>query len=119
MDPSLPPDQLPPRIVAFIAGLSLLGGLSHFLGQLRAGRHRSHWAIELAADLAYALAAGFLVWYAATAHQVNPYLTAALSITAGHLGAKLIYVIQTGILERAEQALATATRNDKAKENDQ
>jgi hypothetical protein len=105
MDPSIPPDQLPPRLVAFITGLSLLGGLSHFLGQLRAGRHRSHWAIELAADLSYALAAGFLVWYAATAHQVNPYLIAALSITAGHLGAKLIWIIQALLLERFESGI--------------
>lgn len=94
MDLSTPPHELPTRLLAFILTLSMLGGLANYITRLRTGPLRTHWLLELVADLVYSLSAGLVVWYVATASQMCDYYAAALAIVAGHLGAKLFVQVQ-------------------------
>jgi len=111
-----PPHDLPAKIVAFITGLSLLGGLSHFFDRATKGKLNAHWIIELAADILYSLSAGFTVWYAAEGANLCPYTAAALAIVGGHLGAKLMVVAQSAIIRRTTILLTGTSNNTDDKE---
>jgi uncharacterized membrane protein len=84
----------------------MLGGLAHFLDRVRKGELRAHWGLELACDSLYSLAAGLLVWYIAIATIGCQFMSAALAIVGGHLGARFIFMVQRVVVDRILDKLA-------------
>ena len=94
MDPSFQSPVVPWHVIASVAALSMLGGLAHFLDRLRSNDLKANWIVELACDVLYSLATGFLFWYAVIAAGACGELAAAAAIIGGHLGAKFLFMVQ-------------------------
>jgi len=110
-DPNLGPDEVPLKVILLVAGLAMLGGLAHFLDRIRKGDLRAHWALELACDTLYSLAAGLLVWYITIATVGCQFTAAAAAIVGGHLGARFMFMVQRVLVDRILDRLAADNGN--------
>lgn len=115
MDPSLGPQDVPLKVVALIVGLSVLGGLTNFFSRLKNGTLRANWLIELLGDVLYSLSAGFCTWYLAISAGACEFCAASFAIIAGHLGARLMFALQSAMTDRVLSWLES--RSDKARDN--
>lgn len=116
MDPSVDPQDLPAKIVAFIIALSILGGLAHYTDRVRRGKLRAHWSLELLGDTLYSMASGFTLWYLAIGAGSSEYLAAGSAIVGGHLGARFMFMAQEALVERTLRSLKS--NNDKPTEDE-
>jgi len=112
MPPSIGPQDLPPKVIAFVIGLSMLGGMAHYMDRLRRGQLKAHWSIELAGDILYSLATGFTVWYFASASGTSEYISAGMAIVGGHLGARFMFMVQEALVEKAMRSIRGEKHTD-------
>ncbi len=96
-DPRHDPGAIGILTYAWVLGLAMLGGFANFIGKLRRGKVRAFNVTELIGDLVISAFAGIITFYLCTYAELDPLLTAALVGMCGHMGSRLIVLMERKI----------------------
>ena len=85
---------------AWIAVLSMLGGLVAFLQKLKEGSVRVFNVVEFVGELCTSAFTGVVTYYLCEAAHFSAFLTAALVGISGHMGNRLLFLFEKYLSER-------------------
>lgn len=81
----------------WMIGISMLGGIVHFLQKVKAGKARAINIVELFGEMMISGFVGIISYWLCKAYGINEYLTAAGVAISGHMGARAIYLLEQWI----------------------
>ena len=94
------PTQYSALTYAWIALLSMWGGLVNWIRKRRSGEARPFNLVELIGELVTSAFVGVLTFWLCESAGTSQLLTAALVGISGHMGARGIYLLETWLTSR-------------------
>ena len=91
----------------WVLGLSVWGGFVSFYAKTKKGVTRAWNITELFGEMATSALSGIITFYLCEYSGVPPLLSAALIAISGHMGSRLIFMIESKLEERAEKIINT------------
>lgn len=85
---------------AWVALLSVWGGIVNWLRKYRSGTMPAFNLMELIGEIATSAFAGLLTFWLCESAEIQPLWTAAMVGISGHMGSRAIYLIETLLHER-------------------
>ena len=101
---------LPVLTFAWVMGLSLLSGLATYFNRICHGEKMLSPYVTFFLDLIYCQMAGMITYFLAISAGTDGLLTAALVSAGSHMGARLIFAVESLVMKTVEI-------NVKSKEN--
>lgn len=95
------PMNYPIRTYGFMLGFAIFGGLVSFYSKVRRGEVEALSLMHLVGEIATSAFAGLLVFYLCEYLKIDQMLTAPLVGISGHMGAKVITLIEDEAKRRA------------------
>ena len=95
------PLNYPVRTYGLMLGLAIFGGLVSFYSKVRRGDVEALSLMHLVGEIATSAFAGLLVFYLCEYLKIDQMLTAPLVGISGHMGAKVITLIEDEAKRRA------------------
>ncbi len=102
------PLSYPVRTYGLMLGLAIFGGLVSFYSKVRRGEVEALSLMHLVGEIATSAFAGLLVFYLCEYLKIDQMLTAPLVGISGHMGAKVITLIEDEAKRRAASKLGGA-----------
>lgn len=99
------PLNYPVRTYGLMFGLAIFGGLVSFYSKVRRGDVEALSLMHLVGEIATSAFAGLLVFYLCEYLKIDQMLTAPLVGISGHMGAKVITLIEDEAKRRASSRL--------------
>jgi hypothetical protein len=99
------PLSYPIKTYVFMLGFAIFGGLVSFYSKVRRGEVEALSLMQLVGEIATSAFAGLLVFYLCEYLQIDQMLTAPLVGISGHMGAKVITIIEDVAKRRAASKL--------------
>lgn len=99
------PLNYPVRTYGLMLGLAIFGGLVSFYSKARRGDVEALSLMHLVGEIATSAFAGLLVFYLCEYLKIDQMLTAPLVGISGHMGAKVITLIEDEAKRRASSKL--------------
>ncbi len=79
---------------AWVAFVSALGGVAHFIHKVKTGVARAFNFTELVGELIISAFAGMVTFWLCEWARIDPLLSAALIAISGHMGSRAIFLIE-------------------------
>lgn len=79
---------------AWVVGLAMTGGLVSFMRKVKEGKARAFNFTELLGEIVTSGFAGILTFWLCEAAEFNPLVSASLVGISGHMGSKVIYLLE-------------------------
>ena len=89
----------------WVIGLSLWGGLVSFYTKVQKGIVRAFNLTELLGELATSGLTGVVTFYLCELSDTPPLLSAVFIAVSGHMGSRLIFMLESRIERKAKQLL--------------
>lgn len=86
----------------WMLAVAIAGGAVSFYQKVKAGKARPFNLIELAGEMFVSGFVGIVVYWICKYYGVNEYLTAAGVAISGHMGARLIFLLEQWIERKAK-----------------
>jgi hypothetical protein len=96
---------LPVLTFAWVVGLSLMSGLATYFNRLCHGEKLASPYITFFMDLIYCQMAGLITYFLAISAGSDGLLTAALVSAGSHMGARLIFAVESLVMKTVDTTL--------------
>ena len=84
---------------AWVFGLAMLGGAASFVRRVRSGQAKYSNIVELVGELVISAFAGLVTYFLCRSANFDDMLTAAFVAISGHMGTRIIFMLE-GVLVR-------------------
>lgn len=121
LDPSqIPKDpaSIPWITYLWVVGLSAWGGLVSFYSKTRRGVSRAWNITELVGELATSALSGVITFYLCEYSGTPPLLSAALIAISGHMGSRLIFMVESRLEDRAARIFDLPDLDEETRRHD-
>lgn len=89
----------------WVLGLSLWGGIVSFYAKTKRGMARAWNITELLGEMATSALSGVVTFYLCEYSGTPPLISAILIAISGHMGSRLIFMIESKLEDRAKKIL--------------
>ena len=96
---------LPVLTFAWVMGLSLLSGLATYFNRVCHGEVMASPYVTFFLDLIYCQMAGMITYFLAISAGTDGLLTAALVSTGSHMGARLIFAVESMVMKTVDTTI--------------
>lgn len=86
----------------WMIGISVAGGIVSFVQKVKAGKARPFNLVELAGEMFISAFVGIVTFWICKYYGVNEYLTAAGVAISGHMGARVLFIMENWIERKAK-----------------
>ena len=108
--PHKDPTQYQLITYAWVVGLSVMGGMVSFFRKVQARKTRTFNITEFIGEIVTSGFVGVLTFYFCEQAEINPLLTAFAVGVSGHMGSRLIFMIEQVIEQYAADRVRKALK---------